>query len=294
MKRVLTALVLIPIILAIVLRAPLWLFTLVLALFAILAAYEYLELGKGYQIKANLGVSIFWLVLLFLPIARYIEAPNAVGTWLILCAPLFLLEVLVLLVAGLAREDLRTALPSAAFSAFSFPYIGFTLGALLLIRAVAGPFYVLYTLIVTWAGDTFAYYVGRAIGRHKLAPRVSPGKSWEGTVASVISATLVGAALLYYKIQIVTWMTSVNIIHAQSVLGIPHMAEFDWRWAILAGVTINIAAQLGDLVESMLKRGADVKDSGNILPGHGGILDRIDALLFAAPVACYYALSRLI
>lgn len=119
-----------------------------------------------------------------------------------------------------------------------------------------------FALSLNWAGDSVAYYVGRAVGRHKLAPVVSPNKSWEGAVASVVGSVILG--LFYFGYFV------------------PTIAP--WKIAAIAALS-NIAGQLGDLAESAIKRGAEVKDSGSLLPGHGGMLDRVDSSLFALPVA---------
>ena len=115
-------------------------------------------------------------------------------------------------------------------------------------------------LAIVWMGDTAAYYVGSRIGRHKLAPTVSPKKSWEGAIASFVTCLLVAAVWAHWR-----------------------LGEIRIEWLAIAGIT-GISAQLGDLVESVIKRGAGVKDSGSILPGHGGFFDRLDAMLLAAPV----------
>jgi phosphatidate cytidylyltransferase len=143
-------------------------------------------------------------------------------------------------------------------------------------------------LFVVWAGDTAAYYAGRAWGRHKMAPKLSPGKSWEGAIASVAGSVLIGAVLVSLATvmqepsnsAIVSWLERV---FPSAVLAYP---DEIWYWVGLAAV-INVAGQVGDLAESALKRSAGVKDSGNLLPGHGGVLDRIDALLLAGPVLWY-------
>ena len=122
-----------------------------------------------------------------------------------------------------------------------------------------------FALALNWAGDSTAYYVGRAFGKHKLAPVVSPKKSWEGAIGSVAGSVVFGILYLGY-----------------------FMPQIAWWNVVLMAVVANIAGQFGDLAESAMKRGADVKDSGNLLPGHGGILDRVDSSLFALPVV--YAL----
>jgi phosphatidate cytidylyltransferase len=182
----------------------------------------------------------------------------------------------ILLAAALRREDLREALPGTALSFFAVPYIGLSLLSLAALRwATAGWFFVLFTFFAVWVGDTAAYYVGRSIGKRKFAARVSPKKTWEGAIASVIGAMAIGVAFAAYAPGLERF-------------SLPHwgtLSRPSWWIPALMALVINVAAQLGDLFESLIKRGADVKDSGTLLPGHGGILDRIDALLFAAPVA---------
>jgi phosphatidate cytidylyltransferase len=140
----------------------------------------------------------------------------------------------------------------------------FALAAML--HAVS-PHWLFVVLLLAWAGDSAAYYVGRAFGRHKLAPRISPGKTWEGTVASAVMAAAVGVAYLHY------FLPTVNLLAA-----------------LVFSLTVNAAGQLGDLAESALKRSARMKDSGTLLPGHGGMLDRMDNFLFAAPTAYLWLL----
>jgi phosphatidate cytidylyltransferase len=126
-----------------------------------------------------------------------------------------------------------------------------------------------FALALNWAGDTVAYYVGRQFGRHKLAPLVSPKKSWEGAIASVAGSILFGVLYLGHFMPSLRW------------------------WQIIGMAVVgNVAGQFGDLAESAMKRGAGVKDSGSILPGHGGLLDRVDSTLFALPVI--YVLYALI
>jgi len=147
-------------------------------------------------------------------------------------------------------------------------YIGGAWLCAFYLRAV-NPHWLLFAFLLCWAGDTAAYYVGKNFGRHKLAPVVSPGKTWEGAVASVIGGVIAGAIYAYFLIP---------------------AAPLAWV-LIVAGVG-NIAGQIGDLVESAYKRWGGVKDSGSSLPGHGGWLDRIDSSLLAIPVV--YAIVRLV
>ncbi len=316
MKRVSTAVVLIPIVLLIVFRAPLWLFALVVGLIALITTREYLGLAEAYGIKPARVLTYFFTVLLFasmvaafgveaqlsrLPAATLLRGVVAKEHPYLFFAfgatslgrDSVLLAALVFLVAMMKREDLRSTLPGAAASALALAYISLPLTVLINVRArAAGAFYLFYLLVVVWAGDILAFLVGRSVGKHKLAPRISPNKSWEGTVASLAGATVLGTVILAHGNAIVGFLRITNLLAAQqgSILSVgPYPAAHPVWVYILLSAALNLAAQLGDLVESMLKRGAGVKDSGSILPGHGGMLDRIDALLFAAPALWYYA-----
>jgi phosphatidate cytidylyltransferase len=201
-----------------------------------------------------------------------------------------------LLVVGLAFHELREVLPAAAISYFAFLYIGVTLGELSLVGVQRNGRILIFVFLVTvWSGDIFAYYVGKSIGRHKMAPVVSPKKTWEGTIASTLGAILVSATLFHYLPQISRALVHLDALPSSSILyqG-AQVYPTSWLLGALFGLFVNIAAQLGDLVESALKRGAGVKDSGNLLPGHGGVLDRIDAMLLACPVLYFFSSSILI
>ena len=139
----------------------------------------------------------------------------------------------------------------------------------------------LYLLLIVWAGDIFAYFVGKSLGRHLMSPRVSPKKTWEGALASLLASLVVGMLMYNYALPISSALLQAHFIQPKD--GFFALQKPPLWPAFLLSAGINIAAQLGDLVESLIKRGADVKDSGAILPGARGMLDRIDALLFAAP-----------
>jgi phosphatidate cytidylyltransferase len=197
----------------------------------------------------------------------------------------------VFLAIGMRRVDLSTAFPAAMTSAFAFAYIALPLGCLVQIREqAAGAFLLLYLLLLVWAGDIFAYFVGRSLGRHLMSPRISPKKTWEGALASMIASVGVGLLLYNYALPISTALLNANLIARKD--GLFALEKPALLPIVLLSAALNIAAQLGDLVESLIKRGAGVKDSGTILPGHGGMLDRVDALLFAAPLLWYYAAWR--
>jgi phosphatidate cytidylyltransferase len=183
---------------------------------------------------------------------------------------------LVLLVVCSFRSPLDRVLPDTAFSVLGLLYIGLTLATVPLVWAQEdGPSLVIFLFCIVWTGDIAALYVGRNFGYHKLAPRISPNKSWQGSAASLAGSLVIAAGLV--ALAHVLESRPVGPLHYPGPLG---------RWLLLAAV-LNLSAQVGDLVESAMKRGAGVKDSGVMLPGHGGILDRIDALLLAAPVLWY-------
>ena len=316
MKRVATAVVLIPIVLLIVFRAPLWLFAAVVGLVALITTREYLGLAGVYGIKPAKILTYLFTLLLFASIVGAFAAEAALSrlpsSMLLrgilprehphifftlnatsLARDSLLLAAIVFLAAMLKREDLRSTLPGAAASVLGLTYISLPFMLLINVRArAAGAFHVFYLLVVVWVGDIFAFLVGRTAGKHKLAPQTSPNKSWEGAIASLAGAIAFGTVILVHGDGIVAFLRNADLLPAQagSILSVsPYPASRPLWVCVLLSAALNIAAQIGDLAESMLKRGAGVKDSGALLPGHGGMLDRIDALLFAAPVLWYYA-----
>jgi phosphatidate cytidylyltransferase len=289
MQRVLSAAVLIPLVLLAVLKSPDWLFITITGIFALLAADEYLRLGEHYAPVPRRFI-VFVIGLLFGAMALSSAGKVAFGEdgkGLIVYVILVLaLLPLLLMATAMRRGDLKRALPSAAISFAALPYIFVPLASLALIHSMRkGWFFIVLLFFAVWSGDIFAYYVGRTYGLHKLSPRISPAKSWEGAIASVVGAALVAVLLCMGAPAIEGWLSGLHLLRTtpdyfQTMLATPPM----WV-AILFAVIVNPIAQIGDLVESMIKRGAGVKDSGALIPGHGGLLDRIDALLFAAPVA---------
>lgn len=286
MKRVLTALVLVPVVVLLIFRAPLWAITVVVAVVALLACHEYLRLLDAYGLEPFGALLFVVATVVFLPgTVRFTDERAGVALNLV-TSLLLALFVFLVLSAALRREDLRVAFLSAACTAMALPYIVLPLVYLKNLPATPdGRLLTMVLLIIVWVGDTFAFYAGRLFGRHKLAPRVSPGKTWEGTIVSLVGATALGAALLANLDDAAGWLSQVGLMRAESALyDQPFVAPYNWAVAAAIAAAINIAAQFGDLVESLIKRGAGVKDSGALLPGHGGVLDRVDALLFAAPV----------
>jgi phosphatidate cytidylyltransferase len=292
LKRIATAVVLIPIVMLLVLRAPVPVVAAVAAAVALITVQEFLKLTEGYGVQPlRLPTYIFvgLSFLLLLAGSAGGETPQVAGLTFVLglglaCA----LAPFVFLTITMRRAQMSSAYPAAAASAFAFVYIAVPMAMLVQLRQQwAGAFWLLYLLLVVWAGDIFAYFVGRSVGRHLMAPRISPKKTWEGAAASLAASLLVGTLLFSHALQISSFLLRLRLIERRD--GLFGLEKQELWPIILLTVGLNVAAQLGDLVESLIKRGASVKDSGNILPGHGGMLDRIDALLFAAPVLWFYA-----
>ena len=269
MKRALTAIVLIPLVFLLDFLGPhwQWVFTLATALVAVLAAWEYLSLARQKGASPSRLAVVIAIAALF----------GANFQWPDQTALIVGILSLSLLVVCTFSSPIPRALPDASNAVFCLLYTGFTLLSLPALHAQHnGPSLVVFLLCVVWAGDTLALYIGRPFGRHKLAPTLSPNKTWEGSAASLAGSLLAAGVLL----EISAYLAGLN-----SVI-ISFADEAWWYWLVLAAI-VNVAAQVGDLAESALKRSAGVKDSGNLLPGHGGVLDRIDALLLAAPALWY-------
>ena len=290
MKRVLTAVVLIPAVLLLVFKAAPALVLLAVAGVSYFCVREFVEIAKGHGLRP-LKVLLFCLVLIpyLVPLMLWLKSGSEASLSpfpfieLVICSPL------AILIAAMFRPNLSEALPDAAVSLLGFLYIGMGLFSVWFMLAGRGysRLLVFCLLVVVWSGDISAYFVGTYLGRRKLAPRISPNKTWEGTIASLITATALGSAILLNANPIFDWLLRHHLVYFWEQWPVGSAAHFScptW-FALTACATINIAAQLGDLAESAMKRGANLKDSGAILPGHGGMLDRVDALLFAAPVA---------
>lgn len=257
MTRVLTALLLVPVVIAVVLWAPEAIFvflTLLVTLFALRELYDLAD-GQGLAPYRWLGLVLTAavMVLFALPSAASVGLLFAV---LAACP-------LAVLIRGLRQpERMANFAGDAGATLLGVLYLGLLMGIFARLR-LSGVGWVLFLFAVVWLGDTAALYGGKLFGKHALAPSVSPNKTWEGTATSFVVALAVG------------WSFGHWFVNAS--------------WACMAvAAAMNVTAQLGDLAESLLKRGANLKDSGSILPGHGGVLDRIDAMLFAAPVLWYY------
>ncbi|MGA9527424.1 MAG: phosphatidate cytidylyltransferase [Terriglobales bacterium] len=284
--RIATAVVLIPLVLLLVLKAPAYLLVIVSAAVALLAIAEFLKLTSHYSVQPLSTLTYAYVVLFFVfqIIATSNRTPLVETTSTIYGIALAAaLAPFIFLTAAMRRPDLSTGYPAAAASTFAFAYIAIPMALLVEIRRQpAGAIWVIFTLLCVWAGDIFAYFIGKAVGRHRMSPEVSPKKTWEGAIASILASVIIGALWFQHAPQLSAALLRIGLIDRRDgIFGLEQPQL--WPIVTLAAV-VNIAAQLGDLVESLIKRGAGVKDSGSILPGHGGMLDRIDAMLFAVPV----------
>lgn len=246
----------------------LW-YALALGLLVTLATLEYVELLKQQKFRPQTHLMLF-ISLFLLALIHVVLNLGGLTPWETIYQSERIL-ILMLVVAFLAtsiRELLRgfpdQGLVTAAVNLFGAVYIGFMFAYILLLRYIPGQngFYVFFTILVTWANDTAAYFVGMNFGKHKLCPGISPNKSIEGSAAGVIGGLLMAMGL--------------GAVYGHSIGPL-----------LLLGFLVVVAGQCGDLIESVIKRNAGVKDSGSFLPGHGGVLDRFDSLLIAAPVVFY-------
>jgi phosphatidate cytidylyltransferase len=274
MKRILTAVVLIAAVVALLFFGPLWSISLVAAIVAGLAAYEYRDLAH----KSPAFIPLWWLIASIAALFFF----TLPGRNPDLTLPVISLLTFILFTVSGFTAPMERVLRDTALGLFTLLYVVYPLTLLPLIKAHEdGTGLLLFLFVCVWAGDIFALYIGKNFGRRKLAPRLSPNKTWEGSIASVLGSVLCGMGLYYLG----------EHLAATRNFSALHISTPAWQMALLA-ILLNIAAQLGDLLESAIKRGAGVKDSGTLLPGHGGILDRIDALLLAAPVLWYVLLLK--
>jgi phosphatidate cytidylyltransferase len=265
-----------------------WPMAIVLAMIAGMGANEFIRIARQREVQPPAVLTIISAAL-FLILAAILPTPARAAPWfwLLVTALLLIASITVIWTRGVEGR------PLAAIGATLFAVLltGGTLAYAVFLREAlahspyrfrtgeldtfmsggwAGFSLVAYPLAVTWINDTFAYFGGRSMGRHKLIPRVSPGKTVEGTISGAIGAVL--TSVVFAKLVFSDWLgIDVGILAA-----------------IAGGLLISAGAVLGDLVESLLKREAGVKDSGTLLPGHGGVLDRFDALYFTLPIAYWF------
>jgi phosphatidate cytidylyltransferase len=271
--RILTALVLIPIVVALVWWGPAWILAGVAALIAIVALLEFFDLGERIAMRpfrkwtvactAGLFYSQYSLGLVEThSLAEGYSIVRSAAGGVLSIEAVLLVFVFGAVVTGLTtRWALHEVLPAMAISSAGLLFVALPFSYLVRINEInlVGRKLVLFTLCLVWAGDILAYFVGKGLGRVPMAPALSPKKTWEGALGNVLASLLVG--VFFAK-----WL-QVDAI----------------QMLVIAGLA-NVAGQMGDLIESAWKRGAVVKDSSNLLPGHGGVLDRIDSLILASPI----------
>jgi phosphatidate cytidylyltransferase len=273
-QRELSAFIAIPAVLAILWLAPPWGFGALVSLLALATLYEFYRLAESSRIPVPKWIALALAAAIL--VATVVPAPSPSGITvaggIFACAALF---AVALMISGIPTAQ---ALSGTAVTALGLPLIVFPCCALIWLdranlagaSARFGPRLILFLLVTIWGCDSFAYYVGKNFGRHKLAPEISPKKTIEGSIGGLIG--------------------SIGVAVVAALLFLP---EFSLPEAALVGGLASTAGQIGDLVESMFKRGAGVKDSGLFLPGHGGFYDRVDSLLFAAPVLCAAVLAKM-
>lgn len=266
LQRWLTAIVALPLLLVILLKGGPWLFLLLAGVVCSVGLWELEVLLLPHSgLGVRLGAAALGLLLLAGFALASDKAPAAA-----LFPLMFLAASLFLLLAGhlLTYGRSPAALAEMGATAFALLYLPFLLGHLVWLRLLPqGEWWLLWLLLVIFAGDTGAFYTGRTLGKHKFAPTVSPGKTWEGTFGGLVASLVAGLVLGRWSIPQVA---------------VPHL--------FLISLFLGLLGVLGDLFESMLKRLAQVKDASGLLPGHGGLLDRLDSLVFAGPLVLYFRL----
>jgi len=259
-KRVITALCGMPLLFAAVwFDQPLPWFTIFVAIWGLLAALEFYNLVNTSKISPLTYFGLIWTLL-------FILSPHFSYD---LTVPILLTSAVILPLFWLLRHPQNEgAFIDWAWTIAGILYIGWLLSYFVALRGLDnGREWVFLALFATFASDTTAFFIGRALGKHHLAPHISSGKTWEGTIAGVFGSVIISLALV----------TLFNL-------------PLSYGWTILLGLLVSVFGQLGDLVESLLKRNMKIKDSGRLLPGHGGFLDRMDSIAFAGIVVYYFVL----
>jgi phosphatidate cytidylyltransferase len=256
--RELTTLVALPFIIWVIGWSHPAVFNVTMGVAAGLALYEFLILGrkKGYDVPIVLCLGIMAFIIAAFVLEHVSVEIGMYAALLIIPASYVF-----------GKTSLDEALPSSAVAVLATMYVGMLGGSLVRLRNdfPEGPRLVFFLLIVVWIGDAGAYYVGRQFGKHKLSPRISPKKTIEGLMGG-ITTSIVAAVVIHF-----TFFPEMKLVHA-----------------IVVGTILSASGVIGDLAESMWKRSAAVKDSGTLIPGHGGFLDRFDSIFFTAPILYIY------
>ena len=270
-KRVITALWGLPLLVAVIGFGGELGFTILMVIIGLLAAFEFYRMVAVSKVPSLTYLGLIWTALFI--ISRNSELLSILEPHfnLELLTPLLLTSVMIIsLIWLLLRPQKEGVFTNWAWTIAGILYVGWLLSYLVALRGMdSGRNWVFFALFITFASDIAAFFIGRAWGKHRLAPHISPGKTWEGTIGGIFGAILV--SLLF-------------------VIPSPFSLPLSYGQAILLGLLVSIFGQLGDLVESLLKRNTGVKESGKLIPGHGGILDRIDSVVLAGIVVYYYVL----
>lgn len=272
-QRIITAVILLVVVLAALLAPHSWPMLLLLSALSALALWEWLRLTlpvrwSAVAVGGSAASFVIACILLFTPGGKLLLVHLA----LMGAVPFFGLVSLFWLLVGLpsvVRGNAETSPESVFFSLVAVAVTSATWLSLVLLFLHRGPWFLVSLLALIWVADIGAYFAGKTFGRRKLAPRVSPGKTWEGALGGIVLATV-------WVFASSAWAGSFG-----------HALSLQWSWPVTAMMAAGLAALsiLGDLFESLLKRRAGRKDSSGLLPGHGGVFDRVDALLPVAPLA---------
>lgn len=269
MTRLLTAVVVLPVLIASIYFEQLqFLFVAMAAAAMVLALYEFYVLAKKRDLRPDVVAGFFGAAALFT--VFYFDRPRALADLLLMSQLVILILVIGTLISGTLRgTPFEKLLGSAGVTLLGVLYIVLLGGHLVALRTgfdqALSADLLFFFFMVLMGSDSGAYYAGRALGRHKLAPKISPGKTWEGVIGGIV-AGLGMAALAHF------WF----------------FRELPLKFALPLAFLMVVLGIFGDLAESAIKRGAGAKDAANILPGHGGLLDRLDSLLFSAPLIYYF------
>jgi len=270
-KRIITSLWFVPLLVIVVWFGGESGFTALMVVFGVLAALEFYRMVAISKAPPFTYFGLIWTALFILSRNSELLARLEPHFNPSLVTPLLLTSAVVLPLIGLlSRRQKEGAFTTWAWTIAGILYVGWLLSYLVALRGLdGGRNWIFLALFTTWASDTAAFFIGRKLGGHKLAPNISPGKTWEGTMGGIVGAIIMSILFFTstpFRLPLVYWQ----------VIGL--------------SVLVSIFGQVGDLVESLLKRNMGVKDSGTLLPGHGGILDRMDSIIFAGIVVYYYVI----
>lgn len=267
--RILSGIILIPIVLLLIYYANFYGFLVTIVLIEMIALHELVKISQTSSIKINKEFAFAGIILLAWNMVipqKFIFAGLFLGCIFFICAKDLLQRMKY---KSEFNTPVSILIKTVVVNFLGLIYIGWFLNYAVLLRKIS-PHMILFPLIITWANDTGAYAIGKIFGKHKLAPKISPNKTWEGSIAGICCG----------MISVAIFKFAVNRI--------PLFADISYSKFLFVGIIISIAGQLGDLFESYIKRKCKVKDSGNLIPGHGGLLDRIDSLIFALPITYYF------